>query len=222
MEKLQSIHKSDQPRLTVAEVAQDYKKRCKTGIVSLQGLNTFGSAQALCNDREYESLIVDYVVEWERVVTKRVDAELKRVRKFESDRRHYEHKVEGLRQKATDAELKGKQSPAAQVDKLARNEQKLKEAFTVHEREAGRLCSLLEAATHDCYKDLYPLIKNYIKWEMNCVGRETDIASQMSSILESMSDKWRTSTTKSSKTTNLSDLGTNSKVSDLCDDAADK
>jgi hypothetical protein len=194
-----AVQKSNnQPGLTVAEVAHDYKKRCDTGITSLQGLYTFGSAQARCNDREYDSLIVAYVVEWERLITKLVDTELKRVRKLESDRRHYERKVDSLRQKESDLELKGKKSPAAQVDKLARNEQKLKEAFTSHEREAGKLCALLDAATHDCYKDLYPLLKNYMKWEVNCIGRDTVFANQIGTILESMSNKCGTRSSTSS------------------------
>mmetsp|Transcript_31904 Transcript_31904/g.53340 ORF Transcript_31904/g.53340 Transcript_31904/m.53340 type:complete len:330 (+) Transcript_31904:131-1120(+) len=176
----------------VVEVAEKHRKQrggANDTTISLYGLYSFGAAQAVANDYEYQSHVVDYAIEWEKIVTERVDRELKNVRKLEADRRHYERRVEGLRQRANELESKGKVSPKSQVEKLDRNEEKLKEAFTIHEREAAKLCSLIEAVTHDGYMDLYPLVKNYMKWEINRVGREHDIATQMSATLDSLTEK---------------------------------
>ena len=167
-----------------------HNQRKKNAVItSLYGLYHFGAAQAVANDYEYQIHIVEYVTEWERIVTERVEKELKSIRTLETDRRHYERKVDTLRQKYNDLQSKNKPCPKSQIDKLQRNEDKLKEAFTIHEREAGKVCALLEAITHEGYMDLYPLVKNYMKWEMNRIGREHDIATQMTSTLDSMTEK---------------------------------
>lgn len=198
-DRLQALRRSDQPGTSVARLAEEYKKRSGADTFSLRGLSTMGSVQAVANDREYQALVVDYVVEWEGLVTERVDKELKNVRKLEADRRHYERKVEQLRQRCNELQTKGRPVPAAQAEKSARNEQKLREAYAIHEREAGRLCALIEAATHEGYKDLLPLVKNYMKWEMNRVGRESDIATQMSNTLEVLTKHGTGKKTKASK-----------------------
>lgn len=148
-------------------VADVMERRLDTDSRSLAVVQRFGAAHAVGNHREYEQHVVSYAVEWEQAVTERVDRELKHVRKLQGDRDHYEKKVENLRKKANDIEAKGKQSPAAQVEKLSRNEDKLKEAFILHEAEAGRLCALIETVTRDGWLELYNLCRNYMKWESN-------------------------------------------------------
>jgi hypothetical protein len=144
--------------------------------------------------------VVGYAVEWETVVTGRVDKELKQVRKLQADRRHYERKVESLRQRANDMEAKGKASPSASaIEKLHRNEEKLKEAYMVHEAAAGRLCVLIETVTQDGWKDLYHLAKNFMKWESNRVGRESDIYCQLSNTLDSMRTSFKKDASKKTK-----------------------
>jgi hypothetical protein len=124
---------------------------------------------------------------------------LKNVRKLQADRAHYEKKVEALRQRANELESKGKMSPASQVVKLERNETKLKHAYMLHEYDAGRLCVLIEAAATNGWKDLYHVVKNYIKWESNRVGRESDIYCQMSGTLKSMKANFKEKSKKSTR-----------------------
>ncbi|MGK3739008.1 MAG: hypothetical protein ACI90V_005855 [Bacillariaceae sp.] len=174
---------------TVSQVAKDYRERSGADILSILGLYGFGAAQAVVNDQEYQIDVVDFVTEWEQIITERVESGLKRVRKLASDRLHYERKIETLRSKANELEIKGRTSPTAAVERLSRNEGKLKQAFTVHEKEASQLCALMESVTHEGYKDIYTLVKNYIKWEINRVGRENAITVQMSATLDSMSAK---------------------------------
>ena len=133
--------------ISAAQVAEDYRERSGAYILSLYGLYSFGAAQAVVNDSEYQTHVVDYVTEWDLIVTGHVEVGLKRVRKLASDRLHYERKIETLRNRANDIEIKGRTSPVSSVERLARNEDKLKEAFTTHEKEAGKLCALMEAVT---------------------------------------------------------------------------
>ena len=174
---------------SVCQIVAEYRERSGADILSLYGLYSVGAAQAVANDQQYQRHVVDFVTEWERIVTERIESGLKRIRKLASDRRHYVRKIETLRNRANSIELKGKARPAAAVARLCRNEVKLKQAFAVHENEAGRLCAVMEAVTKDGYKDLYTLVKNYIEWEINRIRRESDIFVQMNATLDSMNNK---------------------------------
>ena len=176
---------------SVCQIVAEYRERSGADILSLYGLYSVGAAQAVANDQQYQRHVVDFVTEWERIVTERIESGLKRIRKLASDRRHYVRKIETLRNRANSIELKGKARPAAAVARLCRNEVKLKQAFAVHENEAGRLCAVMEAVTKDGYKDLYTLVKNYIEWEINRIRRESDIFVQMNATLDSMNNKCR-------------------------------
>jgi hypothetical protein len=173
----------------VTEIKKEYSKRKSADSISLYGLYSFGAAQGVANDNEFQFHVVDYMVDWERIVTERVDAEMKNTKTLERHRRHYEQKVERLREKAFNVEAKGQDPSQGQAEKLDRNEEKLKAAFTKHERQAGKLCVLIEAVTHQCYKDLYPLVKKYVKWEINRTVREHDIAQCLSETLKFLDEK---------------------------------
>lgn len=193
-EAVESLQKLEQePAIggaSVVKVVDEYHQRSEVECLSLLGLlHTCGSTQAYLNNAEYQSLIVDYIVDWEKLVTQKTEHMIKELRKLEADRRHYERKVENLRQRNNDLESKGKSSPQSQVEKLRRNEQKLQEAYTIHEREAGKLCALLEAVTHEGYKELYTLVKNYMKWELNVVSRDGDVATSVAATLNAMTTK---------------------------------
>jgi hypothetical protein len=194
---LETIRQSDGAGKTVSQVATEWEKRQKVDLRSLSVLQQLASAQAMVDVREYRKVhMVEYAVDWEQVVTERVEKELKNVRKLQGDRSHYEKKVENMRKRDNELQAKGKSSPAAQREKLESNETKLEEASMLHEAEAGRLCVLLEAVTQEGWKDLYILAKNYMKWEFNRVGRESDIYSQLPRTLDSM--KTKTDTKKKS------------------------
>jgi hypothetical protein len=178
---LQTIREDPTTKSTV--VAQ---VKSKNTIRSVKALEQLAATQGIVNEREYNDRVVDYAIEWEKTVLEQVENELKKVKKLQGDRSYYEKKVDTLRQKANNLEEKGKTIPPSQVERLERNETKLKEAFVVHEKEAGRLCVLIEEVTSNGWKDLYHLVKNYCKWESNRVSRETDIYSELSTTIDSM------------------------------------
>jgi hypothetical protein len=153
--------------------------------VSFQSIQQLASAQGHVDTIEFQSHVLDYVTEWERVVTTRIDSAWKNVKKLGADRGHYENKVEALRLKTNEIETKGKLTPTGTVEKLNRNEEKLKEAFEIHELAAGKLCVLMEEATiSGGWRDLFPVVKNVMKGEANRVGRENDIYAKLLPTLE--------------------------------------
>jgi hypothetical protein len=153
---------------------------------SLYMVQTFASVQASVNAKEFHEHIVEYATEWEQIVTQRVEEGLKEVKKLQNDRMHYEKKIESLRRASEKATEKGRPASPKEQDKLQRNESKLQDAYEIHEEEANRLCKLLQAVTEEGWRDYYTLVKNYMKFECNRVGRESDIYNHLSHILDSM------------------------------------
>lgn len=174
----------------VTQISEDYRKRSGDNVLSLYGVYSLGAAQAVSNDSEFQLHIVEYTTDWIETVTERVDLGLTYVRKLASERLHYEHKIETLRNRVSDFERKGKTSPDSAIQRLSRNEAKLKEAFVVHEKEAGKLCALIETVTQDGYKELFTLVRNYIQWERNRVEGENDISFQLKVTLDSLNKKF--------------------------------
>ena len=164
----------------VADVANEI------GAGSLVSLQQLASMQARVNVLEYQQYVIDYAVEWEEIVTGRIDSQTKDVKKLQQDRLHYEKKVDALRTKVNNTERKGKETPVATMEKLQRNEEKLRDAWENHETAAGRLCVLMQEAIHFGWKDLYPLVTNIMKWEVNRLGRENETYGRLPLTLEAM------------------------------------
>ena len=135
---------------------------------------------------EYQQHIVHYVTEWESAVTAKVDSEIKEVKKLQQFRLHYEKKVDGLRRKVVALDSRGKELPTDLVEKVDRNEQKLREAWEEHEKRASLLCTLIEEVTRNGWKDVYPLVGNLLKWEYNKSSRDSTNYGKFPTILNSL------------------------------------
>jgi len=154
----------DTKPIAVTQIAEVCRNESGAKAFSLRSVYSLASIQAVIIDTEYEAHIIEYTTNWMKIVCERVDFGLEHVRKLASERLHYERKVETLRKRSGDLQKKGKASPDSAIERLSRNETKLKEAFAAHEKEAGKLCALIETVTHEGYKDLYILVRNYIEW----------------------------------------------------------
>ena len=198
-----SILEDPLTKMTVAQVVKEQQKSSEgTTVVvnSVEALQQLATTQEVVQQREYRTQVVDYAMEWEKTVSERVEGELKKVRILQTSRSHYEKKVEQLRQRTNELEKKGKTNTVAQAERLERNEKKLKDAFSSHETEAGRLCVLIEEATTNGWKDLYHLVENYCKWETNRVDQESDIYSQLlPTTLDSMKSTFKKNSSKKKK-----------------------
>lgn len=141
----------------------------KSPIIKLKEL---AEEQQNSRDAEFQESVLDYAMKWEECVTQKVDRELKEVKKLQQNRLHYEKKVDSMRKKVNGLDNKGKEISPELVEKLERNESKLKDAWETHELRASRLCALIEQVTHAGWKDLYPLVGNLMKYEFNRSGGE--------------------------------------------------
>jgi hypothetical protein len=145
--------------------------------------------------------ILKYCTDWERIVTTRVDADLAETKKLHDSLDHYTTKVEGLRKKTNkvmEAEQAkaGSGSPApfkAVPDKLGsrldRNEGKLSTAWKAQERSASALCNLLEEVTLQGYNDLYPMLVDWIEWEIRRASIEYDLLAEFKATQEKLTKK---------------------------------
>ena len=142
---------------------------------SLGSIRRLTTQQDQNGNDEYQQHILDYVVQWERIVTTTIDECLQDVKKLQQTRIHYEKKVEGLRKKVLNHDQKGKDLNADLKEKMNRNEIKLRDAWKEHEEYASQLCLLIEEVTKEGYNDMYPLISNLMKFEYNSSVRNYDI-----------------------------------------------
>lgn len=121
----------------------------------------------------YKNDIIDYCVEWEFIVTSRIDKEVEVTKRLRESYNHYFKKVDALRKKVNGQETKGKSVNDSLVEKLQRNVEKLDEACSAFESSARKLCVLIEEAVHCGWKDLYPLIQATMKFEMHRCRQES-------------------------------------------------
>jgi len=135
---------------------------------------------------EYQASVIDYCLEWERIITSRVDAGVKEVKKLHDRLVHYENKLDGLRQKERVAENLPKGTPKKLTEKLERNEQKLDQAWKEHERSASKLCNLIEQIVNRGHKDLYPVVLNMLQWEVERASGENRIYARLPETAESL------------------------------------
>jgi hypothetical protein len=112
----------------------------------------------------YQDSVIDYVVEWQEVIDNRIKAERLETEALAKTLRHYETKVEALREKINE-KYGGCSPPPKQKSKLDRNENKLHQAWREHERCASKLCELIEEATERGWKDLKPLTETMFDFE---------------------------------------------------------
>lgn len=107
---------------------------------------------------QYVKKVVDYAVQWEKVVTTRISADLKTAEQLRVELVHYQSKVDTLRQQVDSVLAKGKRPKDDLSDKLERNTEKLKDGRDSYEAFTDNLCSLLEEVVKRSWRDLHPLL----------------------------------------------------------------
>lgn len=123
---------------------------------------------------DFQEKVIDYVTEWEAILTKKIETEVKYTQKLNKNLKHYEMKLEKLRKTVAAKEEKGKPTPQM-TEKLERNEEKLKETHAEYELTATKTCHLLEEATKMGWKDFHPLVKEMLGWENRRASEEQDL-----------------------------------------------
>jgi hypothetical protein len=107
---------------------------------------------------KYQKHVLDYITEWEAVVSGKVDKEQAVVKELRKTFLHYQSKVEGLRKKVNQAKSGKGDVPDTVTEKLDRNTEKLDEASQAFEAAAAPLCYLIEEVVRNGWKDLLPVL----------------------------------------------------------------
>jgi hypothetical protein len=133
--------------------------------------------------QKFAQFVVDYAVEWEKVVTMRVDRGLKTAEQLRLELDHYQRKVESLRQSANATMVKGKQVDTKAADRLIRNEEKLGKCKDTHTKFIASLCTLMDEVTNRSWRDLHPLLVKIAQFEVTLSGDEAKALSSLNTIV---------------------------------------
>lgn len=125
--------------------------------------------------------IVEYAVNWEKVIVSRVSTSLKTSEKLRRELDHYTKKVENIQMSL----VKGKTADKNQ-EKLARNTQKLAVAKKDYEEYSSDLSLLIEEVTSRSWKDLHPILLKMVQFDVNLAGDENQILLNLSLIDDSL------------------------------------
>jgi hypothetical protein len=163
-----------------------YEYVSSTRGASLASVHQLVTQNANVGGHQYQQKIIDYAIEWEQIVTSRVDDGLKKTNALYQKLNHYQNKIDSLRKKVNAVENKGKESSTKLNQKLTRNEAKVKKSWELHEASASTLCNLLEVVTKGGWKDLHPLVMAALQWEVDRVTGEQDAYGMLSKVMKDL------------------------------------
>mmetsp|Transcript_19534 Transcript_19534/g.41120 ORF Transcript_19534/g.41120 Transcript_19534/m.41120 type:complete len:381 (+) Transcript_19534:96-1238(+) len=120
---------------------------------------------------KFRENIIGYVVQWDKIVSTRIEGRLIEFRKMRSSYAHYVDKVAGLHEKADKQKAKSKQVPKTAsprlANKLERNVVKLSGAEEAHDDYGRSLLLYIDEVTTTYWKDFVPLLHMFMKFSMN-------------------------------------------------------
>jgi hypothetical protein len=137
---------------------------------------------------KYAQFVVEYVIEWEKVVTARVSTGLKTAEKLRVDLDHYQQKVESLRLSANQSMARGKMVDSKTADKLTRNEEKFMKSKQEYDVFATELCVLIEEVTERSWRDLHPLLIKLAQFDMTMSDDESKMMGQLNQVVKELKD----------------------------------
>lgn len=135
---------------------------------------------------KYTQFVVDYVIEWDKVITARVTTGLKTTEQHRRDLDHYQRKVEEMRGAANKILAKGKQVDDKTQEKLKRNEEKLIKAKELYNTTARDMCMVMEEATDRSWKDLHPILVKMAQFDMTLANDEAKALQELESVVTAL------------------------------------
>jgi hypothetical protein len=200
--------------LQLKVISETETTKCFSNVYNLASLQSKKDCGKFRND------IVCYCLEWESTVMARLDNEVVKSKQLLGTKLHYEDKLPSLRKKVYECEQKGSKAPASVLDKLHRNESKLKKAKNLYENHAFELVIQLEEAIICSWKDLFPLLQYMMTWESERASTEHKIFKNLqSSLLRELNDQY--DEVKDYKAVRMSKTNTSSDSSDSYDENND-
>mmetsp|Transcript_7536 Transcript_7536/g.11397 ORF Transcript_7536/g.11397 Transcript_7536/m.11397 type:complete len:526 (+) Transcript_7536:175-1752(+) len=135
---------------------------------------------------KYNQFIVEYAVEWDKVVEARVSTGIRETERLRRDLSHYQGKVESLRASTNQTLSKGKQVKADTAEKLGRNEEKLVKAKEDYNKFATDMCVLIEEVTERSWKDLHPMLVKICQFDATMSADEAKQLAYLNQVVEQL------------------------------------
>lgn len=132
---------------------------------------------------KYKQFVLDYAIEWEKVVTNRINAGIKTSENLRRDLDHYQKKVESLRLSVNQSMAKGKNVKPEAQEKLKRNEEKLISAKQSYNKVATDLCLLMEEVVERSWRDLHPLLIKCAQFDSTLSNDESKILGSLNQVV---------------------------------------
>eukprot|EP00934_Nitzschia_sp_Nitz4_P002527 Nitzschia sp. Nitz4//scaffold77_size91520//988//3402//NITZ4_004875-RA/size91520-processed-gene-0.19-mRNA-1//1//CDS//3329557946//2517//frame0 len=127
---------------------------------------SFASKTRRQRQNVYAKNVLDYVVNWERIITARISADLKKAEQLRVELVHYQGKVETLRQSVENIMNKGKTPKDELKEKLDRNTEKLAQTRDAHETFVTDLSILMDEVVNRNHRDLQPLLVEMLQYDI--------------------------------------------------------
>lgn len=174
---------------------------------SLQSVENEAASAAQDDLHDLEK-VIDFVTEWEAIVTDKVEGEMKEVHHLHKRLNHYQDKVFKLRSKEHSVQEKhgdvddttitlpkhairsGVLSPEKLHEKLGRNEKKLQDAWNQHDARSSQLCNLLEEVTGYGWTLLHHLVRLLMKFESAFASHLNAKLSKLPAIMDEMTETY--------------------------------
>jgi len=135
---------------------------------------------------KYKQFVIDYALEWEKVVTERINAGLKKAELLRRDLDHYQKKTEALRLSVNQVLAKGKSVKSDTQEKLRRNEEKLMSAKQSYNKAATDLCILMEEITERSWRDLHPLLVKAAQFDTTLSNDESKVLGSLNQVVSQL------------------------------------
>ncbi|GAX26742.1 hypothetical protein FisN_2Hh309 [Fistulifera solaris] len=136
--------------------------------------------------QKYQQFILQYVVEWEKTVTTRVENGLKKVEEQRRELNHYQKKVETLRTSSNKVLTSGKSLKGEQAEKLKRNEEKLIAAKQSYNKMSSALCILMDEISERYWRDLHPVMIKATQFDMTIASDEAKITTELNQVVSKL------------------------------------
>ena len=130
--------------------------------------------QKLYCDR-FSEHVVDYAIEWERVIVARVSTSLHRAERLRRDLDHYSEKVDRMKMEKSKIIAQGKSVDPKFLEKLARNDSKLSISREEYETYAADLTTLVQEVTARSWKDLHPILLKMTQFDSTLASDENQL-----------------------------------------------
>jgi hypothetical protein len=135
---------------------------------------------------KYQQFVLDYAIEWEKIVRSRIDNGLKKSEELRRDLDHYQKKVEALRLSTNQAMAKGKSVPSGTQEKLQRNEEKLMQSKQSYNKVATDLVILMEEVNERSWRDLHPLMIKCAQFDLTLSGDEANALGSLGKVVDAL------------------------------------